>query len=104
MDRVGRVVLLPEVNNCIKNRQDENDGNTHPVAYDRRKYGGHTQELYIILNLSILVCCTKMVFLISEVDADYRSVLFCFHKGRQDSRTLARPQLLLIPSTFSERK
>mgnify|MGYP006302637487 CR=1 FL=1 len=30
--------------------------------------------------VSILVCHTDMVLLISEVDADYRSVLFGFHR------------------------
>jgi len=51
-------------------------------------------------DLSVLVCHTDVVFLIPEVDADYRSVLFCFHRGRQDPRPLARPQLLLFPSSL----
>ena len=53
-------------------------------------------------DLSVLVCHTDVVFLIPEVDADYRSVLFCFHRGRQDPRPLARPQLLLFPSSLHD--
>ena len=48
-------------------------------------------------DFSVLVCDADMVFLISEVDADYRSVLFGFHR-RTRSQTAGAASTLLIRS------
>ena len=61
---------------------------------------------FLAKDVSILVSHTHMVFLIAEVDADYRFELFSlrmffrsFHKGVR-SQTAGAASNLLIPSTL----
>ncbi|MDQ8209746.1 hypothetical protein QEH52_19665, partial [Coraliomargarita sp. SDUM461003] len=53
---------------------------------------------FLAKDISGLVSDANMMFLIAEVDADYRSVLFSFHR-RTRSQIAGATSNLLIPST-----